>query len=117
LANLKSEITRIRKVHISRIKQLEDPNVYLCRQCQNLLKNKKKLEDELLKASKTIESRLLLMEFLPESTRLQAASSSDNPELRKIPPDTDVIVSQLNLSHLNLPCAHRCWLVIRKLIK
>jgi len=87
LAILKSEIARIRRVHISRIRQFENPNIYLCCQCQSLLKNKKKAED---KHSKIIESRLLAMDLLPvEGTRTVSHESS---EIRNLPPDADVIV-------------------------
>jgi len=100
LAILKNELSRVRRVHISRVKQLDNPTVYLCRQCQNLLKNKKKLEDDLSKAAKTIESKLLSMDLHPETARAQTAALSDNSLERNLPANANVIVRQLKLKCL-----------------
>ena len=87
--------------------------MYLCLQCQNLLKNKKKRENDLLKASQSIESKVLSMDLLPEeSVRTQPPVSH---EMISVPPDADVIVRLFKL-----PCTiyclftHRYWIVIKR---
>ena len=61
---LRKEIERHETLpSLSRIKELTDPLVYLCNQCQNLLKSKKHLESKLKSKIEEIDCKLgFLME-------------------------------------------------------
>lgn len=98
LAILISEISRVRRVHISRVKQFDNPNIYLCRQCQSLLKNKKKTRGW------SFTSFQDHWKWTTFNATAQTASLPESGTVRNVPPHADVIVSSPNsqVSH----CIH-----------
>lgn len=91
LSVLKEEIARRSGRHVSLnvFKELENPSVFLCIQCQKLLLKKNRLKAQIQEITKNIDSKLgLLTEKTPRTRQVaeqditqQGASSSASPEV------------------------------------
>ena len=78
LGILKAQIASIRASNIFSFKELANPNVYLCIQCQRLLLKRKQLEEELADVVSKINSKLgVLTEIAPCRKRSLSEASQE----------------------------------------
>ena len=82
LGILKQEIARVKASTISCIKELANPNVYLCIQCQRLLLKKKQLEEGLADVVSKIDSKLGVLTEIA-STRKRTLSEASREQTSK----------------------------------
>ena len=90
LAILSTEIRRHGALpSLSRIRELSNPCTYLCRHCQTLLLQKKKLEDELEDRTKKIDLKLGLL----------TARNRENNRKRTLTEEEEVIEDKVIVSY------------------